>query len=198
MTKNIIQIIFDVASKQNIPTVIIGGLALPAYDVTRTTIDIDICIYANNQTDLDNFVEALKDSGIKTLQNPKVDHEVFMVFGANNEAEIWLQPCSMFKWDDQMIQKIRPFGHYTHVLAIEDFILTKLARHDRSSVDVDDIAQVIITNKDSIDWDYLYYRVNWIGIMEPFKDLLKIFKKDVDKNLRDISKDILDKFKSLN
>jgi murein endopeptidase len=41
--------IVELASNIGIPTVLIGGLALPAYNVARTTLDIDICIYVTTQ-----------------------------------------------------------------------------------------------------------------------------------------------------
>ena len=194
MTKNIIQIIFEVSSTLKIPAVIIGGLALPAYNVSRSTIDIDICIYVETQEILERFIEKLKINGISTLQNPKIDQDLFTVFGENNEAEIWLKPCSTFNWDEQMLKKCRPFSSYVNVLALEDFILTKLARDDRSSTDIDDIMQLIITNKNKIDWGYLNYRLKWKDLMEDFKDILEGFKADLDENLRETSKEILDKF----
>ncbi|MHA1658425.1 MAG: hypothetical protein ACTSUT_04790 [Promethearchaeota archaeon] len=60
MTKNIIQIIFKTASALNIPAVIIGGLALPAYNVSRSTLDIDVCIHVETQEILDQFMDNLK------------------------------------------------------------------------------------------------------------------------------------------
>ena len=198
MTKNIIQIIFKTASALNIPAVIIGGLALPAYNVSRSTIDIDICIYVETQEILDQFIENLKKNNIKSLQSPKIDHNLFTVFGENNEAEIWLKPCSTFNWDKQMSEKRRLFSSYVYVLAIEDFILTKLARDDRSSIDIDDIMQVMIANKSTIDWEYLHYRLRWKDLIEDFKNILKVFKADLDKNMREISKDILEKFRNNN
>jgi len=133
LTKNIIQKIFEITSTLNIPAVILGGLALPAYNVLRATFDIDICIYVETQETLDQFIYQLNNCGLKTLQNPKIDQDLFIVFGDNNEAEIWLKPCSTFNWDQKMLEKRVQFSSYVYVLAIEDFILKKLARDDRSS-----------------------------------------------------------------
>lgn len=195
MTKNIIQIIFEVSSTLKIPAVIIGGLALPAYNVSRSTIDIDICIYVETQEILVRFIEKLKINSISTLQNPRINQDLFTVFGENNEAEIWLKPCNTFNWDEQILEKCRPFSSYVNVLALEDFILTKLARDDRSSTDIDDIMQLIITNKNTIDWGYLSYRLKWKDLIEDFKDILEAFKADLDENLRETSNGILTKFK---
>jgi hypothetical protein len=195
LISNILQIILDVASSYNIPIAIIGGLALPAYNVARTTLDIDICIKIESQSQLNAFIKALKEKEVYTKQEPKIDHDLFTVFGKNNEAEIWLKPCDTFQWDEQMIQKITLFFEDIYVLAVEDYILTKLARSDRSSVDIDDILKILIANKDSLDWDYLYFRIRWTDLEEDFKEIIKVFELDFNNNIRNISKDILDKFK---
>ena len=195
LISNILQIILDVSSHHKIPTVIIGGLALPAYDVARTTLDIDICIKIKSQEQLNTFIEALEENEINTKQKPKIDHDLFTVFGKNSEAEIWLKPCDAFPWDDQMVEKIQLFFGDVFVLAIEDYILTKLARSDRSSIDIDDILKIIISNKDSLDWDYLHYRIKWLDLESDFKKIVKAFELDFNNNIRNISRDILDKFK---
>ena len=66
-----------------------------------------------------------------------------------------------------------------HVLAIEDFILTKLARGDRSSTDIDDIIQLLIANKDNIDREYLHYRLRWMDLLSDFNEILKKSKIEI-------------------
>lgn len=181
-----------------IPAVLIGGLALPAYNIARTTLDIDICIKVKSQENLNHFLKALNQRDIKTIQNPKINHDLFTVFGKFGEAEIWLKPCDAFHWDNQMLEKIQKFFANVYVLAVEDYILTKLARSDRSSIDISDILKILIANKNKIDWEYLHFRLKWMNLKSDFKEILKGFKLDFDNNLRNISKDILDKFKKLN
>lgn len=195
LISNILQIILDVSSHHKIPTVIIGGLALPAYNVARTTLDIDICIKINSQENLNSFIKSLKVSEIITKQQPKIDHDLFTVFGKNNEAEIWLKPCDAFPWDDQMVEKIQLFFGDVYVLAIEDYLSTKLARSDRSSIDIDDILKLIIANEDSLDWDYFHYRIKLLDLEDDFKEIVKAFELDLNNNIRNLSRDILDKFK---
>ena len=192
---SILQIILDVASQYKITTVIIGGLALPAYNVARSTLDLDICIKIESQEHLNTFVEVLKENKINTKQQPKIDHDLFTVFGKNNEAEIWLKPCDAFQWDDQMVENIQLFFEDVYVLAIEDYMLTKLARSDRSSIDIDDILKIIIANKDSLDWKYFRFRVKWADLESDFKELINAFELDSNNNIRNISRDILDKLK---
>lgn len=179
-----------------ITTVIIGGLALPAYNVARTTLDIDVCIYVESQEELEQFVKALYDKEISTIQNPKISHDLFTVFGKQNEAEIWLRPCDAFDWDNQMVEKIQNFFSNVYVLAAEDYILTKIGRSDRSSTDISDVIQILIANKDKLDWDYLRYRLKWANLESDFKQILKGFELDYNNNLKNISKDIQEKFKN--
>ena len=192
MKSNILETIFEISSDLNIPTVILGGLALPAYNVARTTLDIDICIYVTSQEKLDLFLNTLKEKKIISHQNPKIQQDLFVVFGLNSEAEIWLKPCDSFDWDEQMVKKIEQFFENVYVLSIEDFILTKLARMDRSSIDISDVLQVLIANKDIIDWKYLKYRLEWKELVNDFKEIMKSF--NLNDNLREISEEILKKY----
>ena len=92
--------------------------------------------------------------------------------------------------------KFHFFG-IVYVLATEDYLLTKLARSDRSSIDIDDILQIIIANRDSLDWEYFHFRLKWIGLEADFKNIIKIFEADINNNIRKISRDIFDKFNNL-
>jgi len=188
------QTIFSEATRLKIPAIILGGLALPAYSVFRTTIDIDICIYVNSQEVLDEFLLALKRKNIETLQKPKIEHDMFVVFGQNTEAEIWLKPCDAFSWDLQMVEKIQKYIDEVFVLSVEDYLLTKLARADRSSIDIDDILQILINNLNKIDWEYLRFRLKSKELMQDFKEILKAFEIDVNEDYQTKSKKIIEKF----
>ncbi len=196
MISDLLQTILKIATDCNIPIVLIGGLALPAYNVARTTLDIDICIYLISQEELNQFIEALNQNEISTVQKPKINHNLFTVFGKLGEAEIWLKPCDAFHWDEQMVEKIHNFFDNVYVLAVEDYILTKLGRSDRSSIDISDILKIIIANKDELDWKYLRFRLKRMDLESDFKEILKGFRLDFNNNLRNISKEILDKFKN--
>ena len=197
MESKFLGIILDIASHLKVPTVVIGGLALPAYNVARTTLDIDICIYIKSQDELNQFIKILKENNILTAQNPKVDQDLFTVFGKNNEAEIWLRPCDYFEWDDQMIKKISPFFENVSVLSIEDFILTKLARADRSSIDIDDIMQIFIANQKKIDWDYLNFRLKKYKLKDDFIEVLSASDLEINADLQELITKIVSTLKEL-
>lgn len=194
MISDLLQDVLEIAFHLKITSVIIGGLALPAYKVARTTLDIDICIYIKSQEKLDLFIKSLEEIDINTIQNPKLDQDLFTVFRKNNEAKIWLKPCDAFNWDEQMVAKIQPIFESVKVLAVEDYILIKVARIDRSSTDISDVLQILIANKDKIDWKYLKFRLKWANIESDFKEIIKAFELDFNNHIRNVSKQILDKF----
>lgn len=198
MKNDFFHAILEIARDLSIPNVIIGALALPAYNYARATIDIDLCIFIKSQEKMDKFIAILKEKGIFTQQNPKINHDLFTVFSKLNEAEIWLKPCDAFDWDEQMLEKIKLFYDEIHILAIEDFLLTKLARGDRSAIDLSDVINLLIINEDKIDWKYFCYRLNWIGLMNEFITIIKAFELDYNENVRRVSKRILEKFKRNN
>jgi hypothetical protein len=192
-SERILKIIFKEASHLRIPIVIIGGLALPAYHVARTTLDIDIAIHVSNQKQLDQFLSDLKKEGLTTHQNPKLGQDLFTVYGFKNEAEIWLKPCDAFEWDNEMVNKIKPYYENTHVLALEDFFLTKLARTDRSSTDISDVLQLLINNYNEIDWEYFRYRLRWANLEPDIKNILRGIELDINEDLKNILTQISEK-----
>ena len=195
---NLFHSILEIADQLHIPHVLVGGLALPAYNFARTTLDIDLCIYVKTQEKLDEFIQLLKKKGIFTVQNPKINHDLFTVYNKSNEAEIWLKPCDAFDWDEQMLKKIEIFYDNIKVLSIEDYLLTKLARADRSSIDISDVINLLIANEDKIDWKYFRYRLNRMSLLNDFREIIKAFESDRDENLRNISKRIIEKFNHYN
>lgn len=95
-----------------------------------------------------------------------------------------------------MLKKVRPFFQNVNVLSIEDYILSKLARTDRSSIDISDIINLLIANKKKIDWNYLNYRLNWMELLDDFKKIIKGFEMDYNTNSNNFSKEILEKFEA--
>lgn len=185
---------FKVTSKINIPSVLIGGLALPAYDVVRTTLDIDLSIYVKKQKKLNELVEQLFKKHIETKQNPKIEHDLFTIFSKKNEAEVWLKPCDAFDWDQEMLKRIEKFNNNFQVLAIEDFIMTKLARSDRTLIDLQDILQLLVANLNEIDWNYLHYRLEKIDIRDEFEKILEAFTLDLESEFKDKARRILQNY----
>ncbi|TXT65129.1 MAG: hypothetical protein BAJALOKI3v1_130033 [Promethearchaeota archaeon] len=191
----LINTFFEIAGKLDIDAVIIGGLALPAYKIARSTLDIDISISIDTQDKLNEFIENLEEQGIKTLQNPKLNHDLFTIFGKGSEAEIWLKPCDSFNWDSKMTNKTQRFKENINVLAVEDFIITKLARSDRSTVDIDDIVQILIANLNSINWEYLHFRLGWADVKQDFEVLIEELSSEADASYEQVVNKIIRSYK---
>ncbi|MFQ5976525.1 MAG: DUF6036 family nucleotidyltransferase [Candidatus Heimdallarchaeota archaeon] len=157
---------------------LVGGMALPAYGVTRTTLDLDVAISFNSSTEISDFLSELQQHKVQTLQNPQLEHLVFVIFSIElkDEAGIWLAPCDAFGWDDEIINRIQPVegDPNLRVLSPEDFILTKLARDDRSYIDIQDVLQILLAQQLSIDWSYLLTRASQQGIKSDLQEILQL------------------------
>lgn len=157
---------------------LVGGMALPAYGVTRTTLDLDVAISFSSSAEISDFLSELQQYKVKTLQNPQLEHLVFVIFSTElkDEAEIWLSPCDAFSWDEEIINRIQAVegDPDLRVLSPEDFILTKLARDDRSSVDIQDVLQILLAQQLSIDWSYLLTRASQQGVKSDLQGILQL------------------------
>ena len=168
--------VMDVAEELELTAVIIGGMALPAYNVVRNTLDLDLSIFFQEQRSIYEFLEKLEHKGYKTLQNPTLSHDLFGIFGHHSEAEIWLKPCDAFEWDEEMEKHIKlaaNISSHFYVLSVEDYILTKLARTDRSAYDITDILQILIQNYQSMDWQYFASRLKQYKYISSIRSILE-------------------------
>ncbi|MHA2497759.1 MAG: DUF6036 family nucleotidyltransferase [Candidatus Hodarchaeales archaeon] len=157
---------------------LVGGMALPAYGVTRSTLDIDVAILFNSSTEISDFLSELQQYKVKTLQNPQLEHLVFVIFSTElkDEADIWLAPCDAFPWDEEIVNRIQSVegDPDLRVLSPEDFILTKLARADRSNIDIQDALQILLAQQQSIEWSYLLTRASQLGLKSDLQEILQL------------------------
>ncbi|MHA1732044.1 MAG: hypothetical protein ACTSU5_08870 [Promethearchaeota archaeon] len=76
-----------------------------------------------------------------------------------------------------MVHRTRTFSKQYRVLALEDFILTKLARDDRGNRDINDVIQLLILNVEEIDWKYLNWRLEWAKVKKDFIEIIDRVEK---------------------
>ncbi|MHA1169860.1 MAG: DUF6036 family nucleotidyltransferase [Candidatus Hodarchaeales archaeon] len=175
---DILEIVAKTCETLDLQWALIGGLALPAYGVTRATFDLDIAVSFKTNNELKAFLSELNNCGVKTAQNPKIDHLLFTVFSTNisDEVKIWLSPCDAFPWDDKIIDRLiklkKEETYDLSVLSPEDFILTKLARQDRSLIDLKDVTEVILAQEE-LDWNYLKEKAEILGLKNILDSILK-------------------------
>ncbi|GAB4317247.1 MAG: hypothetical protein Kow0069_19890 [Promethearchaeota archaeon] len=170
--RDLFEVLFESCEEAGILGVIVGGYALPAYGVFRTTVDRDFCIRVKDQEQLDRFVAVLREKGIYTTQNPRVGHLLFFVQGKLGEAEIWLSPIGDLEWDEEMVKRVLTFRGEFKVLSVEDFVAAKLGREGRSTTDLKDVIQILVSNAESVDLVYLRFRLEKSGLWEDFVQLV--------------------------
>lgn len=145
-----------------IPHMLIGGYALSAYGRIRATLDIDIAIAA----EFADVVRVHRELAKRRFQLPSSPNEkapLFVVTDMINkvEVEIWTKPDGVV-FDNELLRrrvKVGPFDDFTmYAIGPEDFIVNKLARHDRGVQDEQDVVSVLKRMNDKLDYEYLERR----------------------------------------
>ena len=84
------------------------------------------------------------------------------------EIELWLRPDGIV-FDDELLKRRRKMelvtGFDAWVISPEDFIVTKLARPDRSVIDEQDVKSVLVMQRNKLDRQYLEKRARNAGVL---------------------------------
>ena len=140
---------------------IIGGYALPFYGRIRTTLDIDIAI-ALEDRDFKALCDKAETVGYRTaLTAVKNPYSVYLDTETGYEVEVWRAPDGI-TWDQETLKRRNRFqvdGLDVWVISAEDYIVTKLARPDRSNSDEMDVLSVLVRMDKTLDREYLTKRV---------------------------------------
>jgi len=152
-----------VLDEMQIPHMLIGGNALPAYGQIRATQDLDLAI-AVEYGDSVKLQKHLQQLGYQLPSEPDEKARVFFVTDLENmmEIELWTKPDGVV-FDKELLRrriKVRPFDDDFEIFAIgpEDFIVNKLARKHRGVQDEQDVASVLKLQKGKLDYAYLEKR----------------------------------------
>jgi len=148
------------------PYAVLGGLAIPAYGVPRSTVDVDIGLAVSEEGKVREIMQKLKARKMAMLEEAKPEYTMVYLSDRENlvDVEIWFKPDGI-TWSEEVLRRRwrvtfkldeKPFEVY--VLSPEDFIVNKLARMDRSARDEEDVVGVMASSKDKIDWKYLNRR----------------------------------------
>ena len=153
----------ETLDKENVPSMLIGGYALPAYGRIRATQDIDIAIAARF-SEVVTLHKRLVERGFQLPSSPIEQAPLFLVTDLENKAEIevWTKPDGIVFDDELLSRRVRvaPFGDDFEMFAIgpEDFIVNKLSRKDRGVQDELDVVSVLERQKNVLDREYLAKR----------------------------------------
>jgi predicted nucleotidyltransferase len=160
-----------------IPHMLIGGHALPAYGQIRATQDLDIAIAVEYDENV-KLQKHLKQLGYQLPTEADKKASVFSVTDLENvmEIELWTKPDGVI-FDKELFRrriKVRPFDDDLEIFAIgpEDFIVNKLARRDRGVQDEQDVASVLKLQKGKLDYAYLEKRAKAANTAEILATLM--------------------------
>ena len=159
-----------ILDEDHIPSMLIGGYALPAYGRIRATQDIDIAIAASFSEVL-RFHKRLLERGFQLASSPNEQVTLFFITDLENRAEmeVWTRPDGIV-FDNELLRrrlKVRPFDDDFNMFAIgpEDFIVNKLSRKDRGVQDEMDVLSVLKLQKGKLDCEYLARRARAADVM---------------------------------
>lgn len=170
------------------PYAILGGLAIPAYGVPRSTVDVDIGLSISDERKIKEIVRKLKDRKIVMMEEIKPEYT--MIYMSDREdlvdIEIWFKPDGIV-WKQEILNrrwrvafKVDGKPLQVYVLSPEDFIVNKLARKDRSARDEEDVVGVMVSSKNKIDRKYLTQRAREekvFDILMELKEKVSILKR---------------------
>ena len=183
MIEKLIKKIAQCLDKEEIPYMIIGGQAVLLYGTPRLTRDIGITLGID--TDKFGAIEGIcsrlgleilpenpedfaKETKVLPAQEPKSNIRVDFIF-------------SFTQYETQALEKVKEAtmdGYPVKFASCEDVIIHKMVA--ARAVDEEDVKNILIKNKDSIDFEYIN---RWLsefskisehkGILEKFNSLLK-------------------------
>ena len=162
----ILKEITSILSKNNIPYVVIGGMANTLYGNPRMTKDIDISLKIDDESNLENFIQTLANAGFepipKDIKQFVQDTRVIPVSYDKNNIQ---GQCDLILtasvYEDQI------FGR-AHTISIENMEIKVISPEDliihkwiaQRPVDLEDIKWIIEKNKTTLDKSYIK---NWVS-----------------------------------
>jgi len=167
--------------RHNIRYALMGGLALGAWGVPRTTADIDFLV---NHDDMDKVDAIMKGLGYECkhkTENVSQYVSPLRVFGEVDFIHAFRIPSL------SMLQRVETKNMFDEtlpvkVLKVEDLIGFKVqaAANDesRKAVDIADIESLIAYNKDRLNWSLIEEYFTLFGLIELYNDLKKKYGND--------------------
>jgi predicted nucleotidyltransferase len=165
-----LQRLLTLLEDKNIPYMIIGGYALPFYGRIRTTVDLDLAIAIETETEFGKLTEWLSSTSFKptisSFLNP-----LLVVFDQIEkvEIELWMRPDGIvFNVETLKRRRKVKLGENVEawIVSPEDFIVNKLARPDRGVNDEQDVKSVLVMQSGSLDEEYLQRRAQETGVLQ--------------------------------
>jgi predicted nucleotidyltransferase len=146
----------DALDQEEIPYVVIGGIASALYGRPRSSDDLDILVA---KVDAERTLEALAGAGFDTERTN--DQWIYKAFRGDVQVDVifWLKGDLYL--DDEMLARARRVdvgGRSVPVIPPEDLIVVKAIIHDEQTPRHWGDALGLVANCDDLDWDYLIHR----------------------------------------
>ncbi|MGQ9625218.1 MAG: nucleotidyltransferase [Candidatus Jordarchaeum sp.] len=170
--------LLSLLEEKNLPYMIIGGYALPFYGRVRATLDIDVAVMVEMEEELEKLRECLLSKNFNVeLYSPRNPCFVVVDRESGVEVEVWLRPDGIV-FDQETLKRRKRVkldkDLEAWIVSPEDFIVNKLARPDRGTVDEQDVKSVLTRQKNSLDESYLKKRAKNAGVLKVLETIQKI------------------------
>ena len=184
---DILLLVCDFLNKQNIPYVVVGGIAVLVYGSPRTTMDIDIILQLNEKNmgnliyflNEKNFFASKEDlkSALKERSHCTIEDKLSMirldVKGIYTKSDkLSLERRKSIEWRSKTICVSSP----------EDLIVNKL--FFGSEQDIKDAEGIYVRQLGKLDMKYLEKRCGNIGVSDEFAEM----KERVERYLKEMEK----------
>lgn len=169
----------EVFEECEVPYAVLGGLAIPAYGIPRSTVDVDIGLAVRGEGKILELIQKLEAREVVAFETPKPEYTMIYMSDRENlvDVELWFKPDGI-TWDGETLRRrwkvaFKAAGKRfeAYVLSPEDFIVNKLTRKDRTARDEEDVVGVMASSKDKIDWRYLAGRAKEAGVGDLVREL---------------------------
>ena len=146
----------EALERDEIPYVVIGGIASALYGRPRSSDDLDILVA---KPDAERTLQALDSAGFDTERTN--DQWIYKAFreGVQVDVIFWLKGDLYL--DDEMLARatrVDVGGRQVPVIPPEDLIVVKAIIHDEQTPRHWGDALGLVANCDELDWDYLIRR----------------------------------------
>jgi len=160
--ENVLKFLKEFFDKERVDYALIGGLALSAYGISRTTTDVDILTHLDNR---DRIVRFLESVGYETLTRSDAfsNHEhpmstmgrIDFLFVSGDTAETILNEARVHPiFIDQKIKVVKP----EHLVALKLFSKSaNPARHNQETEDIRNLLALEQTDREEVKGYFLKF-----------------------------------------
>ena len=163
--------------KNRIPYMVIGGIANLFWGEPRTTLDVDITIWVDEQ-EISSLIQKIKKVFSARVSNPRefVEKNRVLPILSKNQFKIDII-FAILEYEKQAIQHSvvkNIAGQKIHVCSPEDFVIHKIISEREK--DREDVQKVLSRKDIKLNYVYLDLKVKQLAEFMERPDILKLYK----------------------